>query len=395
MFDLIIHGGQVVTPQGVGQWDVAVVGEKIALGGPARRSAPRPAASIDANGKIVVPGGIEPHAHLASLIGMRPEGRLFTLGPEEDTVGMAFGGTTTHIDFCFVHPATDIPTALARRAERWKGKSYVDYSFHLSRSAARCRLRFSIRSATRSSDGFPTFKVFTAEILPPHPKRLPFRLDYRPHAARDGKDRARRRPDGRSMPRTTTWCSSTTSASSRKAAPTASTSHLVHTKLSEQLSFNHTIQLAARHRRRDLFRPHFRARGRRGGGRGPRPSPADLRRDPASLRLLHRPTTIASRAAFAITPIPRSSSPTTQGAVGGTGARRRVDHRHRRISDLARRQAEGKRIDDVTGGNLGAEARMGIVYTEGVVKRGMSLERFADVTSTNAARILGSIRARA
>src|SRR2546426_4199923 len=50
---------------------------------------------------------------------------------------------------------------------------------------------------------------------------------------------------------------------------------------------------------------------------------------------------------------------------------------------------QGKKIDDVTGGNLGAEARMGIVYTEGVVKRGMSLERFADVTSTNAARIMG------
>jgi dihydropyrimidinase len=43
----------------------------------------------------------------------------------------------------------------------------------------------------------------------------------------------------------------------------------------------------------------------------------------------------------------------------------------------------------VTGGNLGAEARMGIFYTEGVVKRGMTLQRFADVTSTNAARILG------
>jgi dihydropyrimidinase len=47
----------------------------------------------------------------------------------------------------------------------------------------------------------------------------------------------------------------------------------------------------------------------------------------------------------------------------------------------------GKRIDNVTGGNLGAEARMGIVYTEGVVKRGMTLQRFADVTSTNAARM--------
>ena len=32
---------------------------------------------------------------------------------------------------------------------------------------------------------------------------------------------------------------------------------------------------------------------------------------------------------------------------------------------------------------------MGIVYTEGVVKRGMSLQRFTDITSTNAARILG------
>jgi dihydropyrimidinase len=49
----------------------------------------------------------------------------------------------------------------------------------------------------------------------------------------------------------------------------------------------------------------------------------------------------------------------------------------------------GKRIDNVTGGNLGAEARMGITYTEGVVRRGMSLQRFAEVTSTNAARILG------
>ena len=49
----------------------------------------------------------------------------------------------------------------------------------------------------------------------------------------------------------------------------------------------------------------------------------------------------------------------------------------------------GKTIEDVTGGNLGAEARMGIVYTEGVVKRGMTLERFAQVTATNAAKILG------
>lgn len=43
----------------------------------------------------------------------------------------------------------------------------------------------------------------------------------------------------------------------------------------------------------------------------------------------------------------------------------------------------------MTGGNLGAEARLGIAFTEGVGKRGMSLPRFAGITATNAARILG------
>ncbi|MGH8056447.1 MAG: amidohydrolase family protein, partial [Candidatus Entotheonellia bacterium] len=36
-----------------------------------------------------------------------------------------------------------------------------------------------------------------------------------------------------------------------------------------------------------------------------------------------------------------------------------------------------------------AETRVGITYNEGVVKRGMSLQRFVDVVSANAARLLG------
>jgi dihydropyrimidinase len=46
-------------------------------------------------------------------------------------------------------------------------------------------------------------------------------------------------------------------------------------------------------------------------------------------------------------------------------------------------------IDNVTGGNVGAEARLGIAWSEGVVKRGMSLQRFVEITSTNAARLFG------
>jgi dihydropyrimidinase len=50
---------------------------------------------------------------------------------------------------------------------------------------------------------------------------------------------------------------------------------------------------------------------------------------------------------------------------------------------------EGKEIDNVTGGHNGCETRMGITFTEGVAQRGISLEQFVAITSTNAARLLG------
>jgi dihydropyrimidinase len=52
-------------------------------------------------------------------------------------------------------------------------------------------------------------------------------------------------------------------------------------------------------------------------------------------------------------------------------------------------KVQGKRIDDTTGGTSGVEPRVAVIYTETVEKRGYSLEKFVDVVSTNAARILG------
>ena len=49
----------------------------------------------------------------------------------------------------------------------------------------------------------------------------------------------------------------------------------------------------------------------------------------------------------------------------------------------------GKTISDVTGGHNGIESRVGVTYSEGVSRRGMSLQRFVDVTSANAAKIMG------
>jgi dihydropyrimidinase len=49
----------------------------------------------------------------------------------------------------------------------------------------------------------------------------------------------------------------------------------------------------------------------------------------------------------------------------------------------------GDRIDNTTGGNSGVEPRLGVMYTEMVVRRGYSLERYVDLVSSNAAKIMG------
>jgi dihydropyrimidinase len=49
----------------------------------------------------------------------------------------------------------------------------------------------------------------------------------------------------------------------------------------------------------------------------------------------------------------------------------------------------GRNVVDVRGGNIGIEIRMGVNYTEAVVRRGLALEDYAAITSTNAAKLLG------
>ena len=102
MLDQVITGGTVVTPAGAGQWDIGIQGERIvavALPGflPAEG-----ATVIDAAGKIVVPGGIESHAHAAANV--QPGARQLVAGtpnagPLDHSLGAIWGGTTTVMDF--------------------------------------------------------------------------------------------------------------------------------------------------------------------------------------------------------------------------------------------------------------------------------------------------------
>ena len=70
---------------------------------------------IDAGGKYVIPGAIDPHTHMEMPFGGTVSCDDFTSG----TVSAAFGGTTSLIDFCLQSPGQSIPDALATWHSAW------------------------------------------------------------------------------------------------------------------------------------------------------------------------------------------------------------------------------------------------------------------------------------
>ena len=93
MLDLLIRGGQVGTPEGAGVRDVGIQGEQIAVVASPGALEVEARRTIDASGKIVLPGGIEPHTHIGIPVpefwAGRPE--VFTQPPEAASRAAAFG----------------------------------------------------------------------------------------------------------------------------------------------------------------------------------------------------------------------------------------------------------------------------------------------------------------
>ncbi len=123
--DIWITGGEVVLPEYRAKLDIAVKGEKIiALAGPGRLGGAAQRV-IDARGLYIFPGAIDPHTHIQMKMSGLPKP-----GFDVTSVAAAFGGTTCLIDFAFVEEEEDIETALNRRRDEVEGKCAVDYSFH-------------------------------------------------------------------------------------------------------------------------------------------------------------------------------------------------------------------------------------------------------------------------
>jgi len=124
-FDTIITNGRVVTASDTFSSDIAISAGKIAAIGQ-NLSRDNAATVIDAEGKYVLPGGIDVHTHLDMPFGGTTSSDDFETG----TRAAVFGGTTTLIDFAIQYKGQSLRRALDSWMKKAAGKAVCDYSFH-------------------------------------------------------------------------------------------------------------------------------------------------------------------------------------------------------------------------------------------------------------------------
>src|SRR5262247_1660541 len=124
----LIKNGHVVTAVDSYVADVLIEDSTIALiGRDLERIVDSPDKTIDANGRLVFPGGIDPHTHMDLPFGGTAASDDFETG----TRAAAFGGTTTIIDFAVQYHGQGLNEALDVWFSKAEGKAAIDYGFHL------------------------------------------------------------------------------------------------------------------------------------------------------------------------------------------------------------------------------------------------------------------------
>jgi dihydropyrimidinase len=123
---LLIKGGRVVTAADDYVADVFVDDERISLIGlDLDIAADR---VIDATGKYVLPGCIDPHTHLDMPFG----GTVTIDDVEAGQISAAFGGTTCHVDFIIQPHGATFGQALEEWRAKANGKQVIDMGYHMA-----------------------------------------------------------------------------------------------------------------------------------------------------------------------------------------------------------------------------------------------------------------------
>ena len=123
---ILIKGGRVITAADDYVGDVFVEDERISLIGESLDiQADR---TIDASGKYVLPGGVDPHTHLDMPFG----GTVTIDDVESGQTSAAFGGTTTHVDFIIQPQGSSFADAVEEWRGKANGKQVIDMGYHMA-----------------------------------------------------------------------------------------------------------------------------------------------------------------------------------------------------------------------------------------------------------------------
>ena len=387
MLDMIIKGARVVTPSGVGEWDIGISGEKIAAVGLPGLLPEENSTIIDAVGKIVVPGGIEAHAHAAANV--QPGARQLVsgtpnAGPADHSLGAIWGGTTTVIDFAPVPNEGDLLKGIHDFLTPWQGNAYTDYSTHCIYKNDSTPDAIS-RYGELIAGGFPSVKIFTTDIRPPEGRvnsltpigkidsgRL---QDVMEQVARhDGVLAVHGEDDELVMYNYL--------LAQQRGHWDWHNVHLIHSKAVEDLAFRSVVRLAER-TGAGMYFVHVTAKDGLDVISEARSKGMAVYGEVLTLALSFNCDRYKEEDGMKYHTYPSLKYEDDRlhlwdGLMQDDLSYTATDSSFTTYLD----KIAGRNVVDVRGGNIGIEIRMGVNYTEAVVKKGMSLERYVDVTST-------------
>ena len=152
---ILIKNGRVITATDDYIADIFIEGETVSAIG---KNLPVKAdTEINASGKLVFPGGIDPHVHLD----MPFMGTYSSDNYETGTRAALYGGTTMVIDFILQKQGNSLRAALEEWQSRSTGNCVGDYSFHMAVTDFNDETRKEIKDFIEK-EGITSFKTFMA-----------------------------------------------------------------------------------------------------------------------------------------------------------------------------------------------------------------------------------------
>jgi dihydropyrimidinase len=386
MLQLIIQDGDVVTPQGVAKCDVGIAGDKIAaIAAPGTLPAQSAERVIDAKDRIVMPGGIDPHVHLKHPWTLPDGTTLITAGPEQVGRAALHGGTTTLIDFAYWRQGQSALQAIEARDQDFVGKSPCDWAYHIMLHSEPPP-QFADQLAEAIQAGYPTLKIFTTNILPSRSGRM---IDFGDIweafqvLAREGGLGVIHAEDNDIVMHMYAKLIREGRVGFEHLAE-------VHNQLSEDLSFRRVLRLAESVPGTAVYMMHISAATGVATVAEARAKGLPVYGETLHQYLLYSANDYKRPNGQIYHTYPSLKYESDQTALWD-GTRDNVIHciATDELCCTLKDKTVGKRIDDTTGGNSGVEPRLGVMYTEMVVRRGYFLPQYVDLVSSNAAKIMG------